>query len=325
MATRPATRKRSDFDYSAYFREMRVLHDLTTLPQDKKWRAVPPTKSEPHQVVLYLGCNVLGTAHMIRTVTDILDLLGVDYVAVGGSAYCCGIVHHRHGDTEISQTIARNTVRYFERFEPERVLMWCPSCIFYYDEIFQVPGSFQTQHVSEFLAEHLGELRFTQQVPRRVALHYHCNRPRRLAEAQAAETLLSAVPGLEYIKIHSDIRLDRSCSPANQQAIGMEVWQQIIEEQLREASGAGADTFATLYHGCQRCICIYQEQHPLTIEHYLSVFARALGIEHEDKYKKYRLWRDPQHVLAEVAPCMQANEIGEDEALRVVQRSFPGE
>ncbi|MEE8442546.1 MAG: heterodisulfide reductase-related iron-sulfur binding cluster [Dehalococcoidia bacterium] len=323
MNTKAFSRKKSDFDYAGYFREMRLTHDLMTLPQDKTWRAVPPTEPEPHSVVLYLGCNVLRTSHMIRNVTDILDRLGVDYVAVGGPAFCCGIVHHRNEDTELSQVIARNTVRYFERFNPERVVMWCPSCIVYYDEIFQVPASFQTQHVTEFLAEHVGDLEFVREVPQRVALHYHCDQPGRLAEARAAETLLSAVPGLKYVKIDGDAQLGRACSMATQQALGMDKWQQIIEQQLHQASEAGADTLATMYHGCQRSLCLYEEQHPLNIEHYLSVFARSLGIDHEDTYKKFRLWRDPERVLAEMAPCMQANNVREDQARRVVQRTFP--
>ncbi len=258
MAKKVASRKTSDFDYAGYFREMRLLHDLTTLPQDRTWRAVPPREPEPHQVVLYLGCNVLRTSHMIATVTDIFDLLAVDYVAVGGPAYCCGIVHHRFGDIEIAQAMGRNTVRYFERFQPERVVMWCPSCIFYYDEIFQVPSSFQTQHVTEFLVEHVDELKFIREVRQRVTLHYHSNRPRRLAEAQAAEALLRTVPGLEYVPADSDTRLERACSQFTQQAIGMDAWQEIIERQLQQACKGGVETFATLYHGCQRLICAYE-------------------------------------------------------------------
>jgi hypothetical protein len=260
---------------------------------------------------------------MIRTITDILDLLAVDYVAVGGPAYCCGIVHHRLGDIEIAQAMGRNAVRYFERFEPERVVMWCPSCIFYYDEIFQVPSSFQTQHVTEFLVEHVDELSFTREVRQRVTLHYHSNRPRRLAEARAAEALLRRVPGLEYVPTDSDTRLEGACSQFTQQALGMNAWQEIIEGQLQQASKSGVEAFATLYHGCQRLICAYEEQYPLAIEHYLSVFARAVGIEHPDKYKKYRLWQDPDRVLADMAPCMQASDLAPEGARMVVQQTFP--
>ncbi len=323
MVKRTPSRKVSDFDYSGYFREIRLLHDLTTLPEDKKWRAVPPREEEPHRVVLYLGCNVLRTSHMVRTVIDIFDLLGVDHVAVGGPAYCCGVGYHSFGDVELAQSMGRNAVRFLERFQPERVVMWCPSCITYYDEIFQLPSSFQTQHVTEFLAEHVDELEFKREVRQRVALHYHSSDPKGLAEARAAETLLRRVPGLEYVPLESDTRLGRACSPDAQQATGMDVWKEIIEGQLQQAYYIGVEAFAPLYHGCQRLICAYEEQYPLAIEHYLSVFARALDIEYEDKYKKYRLWRDPDRVLADMVPCMQAGGLASEKAHKVVQQTFP--
>ena len=86
------------YDYKKHFGEITLTQDLTTLPEERTWRlAAPERDAEPHQIVLYLGCNVLRTSHMIRTVTAIFDRLGLDYVAVGGPTYCCGIVHHRNG------------------------------------------------------------------------------------------------------------------------------------------------------------------------------------------------------------------------------------
>src|SRR5436309_14861006 len=87
-------------DYGQYFGEITLTHALTTLPGERTWRLAPPGRDvEAHEIVLYLGCNVLRTSHMIRTITAIFDRLGLDYVAVGGPTYCCGIVHHREGDT----------------------------------------------------------------------------------------------------------------------------------------------------------------------------------------------------------------------------------
>jgi len=54
-------------------------------------------------VVLYLGCNVLRTSHLVQTVIAVFDLLGIDYVAVGGPTYCCGIVHHQQGTAPPAQ------------------------------------------------------------------------------------------------------------------------------------------------------------------------------------------------------------------------------
>ena len=45
---------------------------------------------------------------------------------------------------------------------------------------------------------------------------------------------------------------------------------------------------------------------PITVEHYLTIFGRGLGIEFEDRFKKFRLWQDPERVVAETTPCQRA-------------------
>jgi hypothetical protein len=56
---------------------------------------------------------------------------------------------------------------------------------------------------------------------------------------------------------------------------------------------ARADTLATIYHGCQRYMCVFEAERQITVEHYLTVFGRGLGIEFEDRFKKFRLRQDP--------------------------------
>jgi hypothetical protein len=325
MPARRSNRNKSKFNYGSYFREMRDTQDLTTKPEDVSWTLTVPFEAdaEPHDVVLYLGCNVLRTSHMIKTATDILDLLGVDYIAVGGPAYCCGIVHHRNGDVELAESISTNAIRYMERYKPSIVAMWCPSCISYYDEVFEIDTSFKTQHFSEFLVDRLEKFNFVNEVPLKVGLHSHMTHPKRIEEARAAMTLLSAVPGMECIELESDTRLGISCSPNTQNAVGMNVWEEIVEGQLSTSVDAGIDAFATMYHGCQRTICTYEEKYPIEIEHYLSIFARGLGIEHEDTYKKYSLWKDPTRVLADMAPCMEATGVKPERAKKLVDLTFP--
>ena len=128
------------------------------------------------------------------------------------------------------------------------------------------------------------------------------------------------MPGLEYIEIGSDELLGNTCIPAE---LDKSEWSAMVEGQLRQAEQAGASTFATLYHSCQRYICVEEENTSLTIEHYLSVFARALGIDHEDTYKKYRLWGDPERALADMAPCMVANGVDAGRAREITASTFP--
>ncbi len=311
------------YDYSHYFGEIALTQDLTTVPAERTWRlSAPGRKVDPHPIVLYLGCNVLRTCHMIRTVTAIFDRLGLDYVAVGGPTYCCGIIHHQHGDTAAAGGMSRHTIELLKRFEPETVVMWCPSCIYFYDDVQHAEMPFQVRHATEFLAERLPQIRFSRRLNARVALHYHCDSEPRRREGLAARRLLEAVPGLEYVGIRPDARFGRSCALAVRSQVGLEVWTGMVRDEIERARALGAEILATIYHGCQRLLCGFEAEDRIVIEHYLSVFARALGIEFEDKYKTYRLWQDPERVLADTTPCQRANGVDPARARDLVEETF---
>ena len=310
------------YDYKRYFGEIKTLHDLTTRRDERTWNlAIPGRDEAPHAIVLYLGCNVLRTSHLVQTVTAIFDRLGLDYVAVGGPSYCCGIVHHQQGDHDAGAGMSDRTLELFQRYRPEEVVMWCPSCIYFYDEVRHVEFPFRVRHTTEFLVSQLPRIEFTARTEMAVALHAHGLGEARQREAEAARTLLRAVPGLQYVSIEPDLRFGRSCAPALIQQLGADGWSAAIRDEIARAQGGGATTLATIYHGCQRQICAF-ENDAMRIEHYLTVFARAMGIEFEDRFKKYRLWRDPERVLADTAPCQLANGVDAERARAVVQETF---
>ena len=310
------------YDYKRYFGEIKTLHDLTTRREDRTWRlAAPSREAEPHAIVLYLGCNVLRTSHLVQTVTAVFDRLGLDYVAVGGPTYCCGIVHHQEGDIRAAAGMNRHTIELFQRYQPEEVVMWCPSCIYFYDEIRHFEFPFRVRHTTEFLVSQLPRITFTTRTETAVALHAHCLGEARQREAAAARTLLRAVPGLRYVHVEPDRRFSRTCSLAVQQELGMDGWRAAVREEMERGRAGGAGTLATIYHGCQRQMCAL-EGDGMLIEHYLTVFARALGIEFEDKFKKYRHWENPERVLADMAPCQLANGVDRERARELVTETF---
>ena len=311
------------FDYRKHFGEITLTQDLTTLPEERTWRLAAPERApEPHQIVLYLGCNVLRTSHMVRTVTAIFDRLGLDYVAVGGLTYCCGIVHHRQGDTAASAGMNTRTVELFQRYQPAEVVMWCPSCMYFYDEIQKFPWPFPVRHATEFLVDRLPGLEFTHRVDASVALHYHTQSEARRREGAAGRLLLEAVPGLRFVEVEPEPRFGRLCTADVQAQLGQGVWVALIRDEIARARAGGAEILATIYHGCQRLICGFESEGTIAIEHYLSVFARALGIEFEDRYKTFRLWQDPERVLAESTPCQSANRVDPGRARELVEKTF---
>src|SRR3970282_316879 len=174
-------------------------------------------------------------------------------------------------------------------FEPEQVLVWCPCGIWFYDEVLHAEQPFPVRHATEFLVSRLPEPRSPQPVDATVALHHHVQSEARRREGAAGRRLLEAVPGLRVVPLEPDPRLGRICAEFQQEALGRDVWGGIIRDEIERVRAAGAATLATIYHGCQRLVCGFEAEGRIAVEHYLSVFARALGIEVEDTYKKYRL------------------------------------
>lgn len=290
-------------------------------PEERTWLAQPPRNPRPAEVVLYLGCNVLRTAHMVRTVIDVFRLLGVDFIAVGGAAYCCGAPYRSEGAGAARQ-VGERSAGYFARFQPQRVVMWCPGCIYYYQDALGLDFPYPIQHVSKFLTERMKQLPLARMAAQRVALHYHTGRPQTQREATAAVRLLMAVPGLDLVELGTDPRLSRQCNGAVVQDLGGKGWETIITGQMERAADQGVNVLATLYHGCHRLLAAYQERYPFVVEHYLSVVGRSLGLEHEDIYRKYLLWGDADRILEDAAPCLAANGVPPQTARPLVQRTF---
>ena len=311
--------------YQKYFREIDVVHALQTKPEDRDWLLTTPKDSvKQSDIVLYLGCNVLRTSHMIHTVTDIFKLMGINFTAVGGKSYCCGIQHFQRGDEDAGRSVADTTTANFQKFNPKQVVMWCPSCIYFYDDIMDMrETSFDFNHVTEFLMANLDKLDFQPQPETTVALHYHTGRPQSDAEAQSALTLLSKLPGVNVIDLGSDARFGRHCTPAVREKMGSDEWEKMATGFVEQAIDKGADTFTTLYHGCQRHMCQYEADYPVKVEHYLTPVGRALGIEHVDLHKKHVLSGDTDAIIEETSPCAIANAIPLEEARQVIEKVYP--
>ena len=309
--------------YKKYFREIDVVHGLQSTPEDRDWLlSTPQDDVKQSDIVLYLGCNVLRTTHLVRTVMDIFKLLDINFAAVGGKSYCCGIQHYQRGDEDAARSVAAITAANFQKFNPQQVVMWCPSCIFFYDDMMDMRQSFDFNHVTEYLVANLDKLDFQPQPKTTVALHYHTGRPQSDAEAKSALTLLSKLPGVTVVDVGTDARFGRHCTPAVRESMGTDEWEAMATGFVEQAIDLGADTFSTLYHGCQRHMCRYEADYPVKVEHYLTLVGRALGIEHEDQHKKHVLSGDIDAIMEETSPCAVANGIPLKEARLVIENNY---
>lgn len=275
-----------------YFAEINTLADLQFIGEKKPYVDHPASAAPARkELLLYLGCNVLRTAHLVRTVIDVLRAMGFDFNAAGGPAHCCGIVHLRHGEPETATRVAANSMRHFGRYGATHVLMWCPSCHDQYDDVVskELGVEFTYEPVTAFIARHIDRVPFVRPVNKRVAVHYHRGSPRSVQDWQCVRTILSAIPGLELLELHDPVTPGRSCTTNWIRQVGRAHWEAMMAGVLQAACDSQADVLATVHPSCYREICGHEATYPLTIVHYMSLLGEALGIAYPDTFKQDRI------------------------------------
>jgi hypothetical protein len=66
------------FSFANYFGEINMLADLQFMPGEKPFIDRPSASFEPKEMLLYLGCNVLRTAHLAVTAIQVLKAMGFE-------------------------------------------------------------------------------------------------------------------------------------------------------------------------------------------------------------------------------------------------------
>jgi heterodisulfide reductase subunit D len=315
----------SSFDYAGYFRRIRQLERLAVNADEITWREKyqPPERSV--DVLLYLGCNVLITTHLAIEVTAVLKAMGVDFEAIGGPQFCCGIVHHGEGDVAAAGRLSRSTVEKMKSYGAKTLIMWCPSCDLHFDEVvLPTVGQDLTPtitHATQFLSERTDQLPFVHEVPARVAVHTHVGHPRQERDAAACLRLLEAVPGVEVVGTLASPSLGYHCpTPPNRQAA--EHFMSERSRLLAEAEQLGADTVVTLYHSCQREWCDAQ-QPGLAVRNYISLVAESLGCASEDRYVHLRQAKDAKEAVEVSRPQWTSHGWDEDQANEIAGSYLP--
>jgi Fe-S oxidoreductase len=313
------------YDYAGHFRGIRDQERLVLSAQEITWQEKYERPTRPVDVLVYLGCHVMITGHLAIELTAVLDKLGVDYAAVGGMQFCCGIVHHSHGDEEAAGRISSATVERMRSYGAKTLVMWCPSCDLQFEDVI-VPAladslGMNTVHATQFLAERADALPFVAPTPCKVAIHTHVGHRRQERDAEACRALLNSVPGVEVVgDVTSDL-LGYDC-------VTPEAFRNLSTERdrlLSEARDLGADTLVTLYHSCHRRWCD-ADSPDLRIRNYISLVAEALGCRADDRYMRLAQASELGDVVESSRQQWLSHGLVQSKAEEIAQAHFaPGE
>lgn len=302
----------SKFSYGEYFRASIVLGELLRTDENPTWFSKIPAEVPKTKNLIYLGCNVLKTVHLVETLCRLLDHLKVDYKAVGGPVFCCGTVPRKKGDTKMGEGMFKRTVSVFDEFGSERLVHWCPSC----EEEFEFSASLNTLssrqiHFSEFLYGVLRDHSFPNSVSRRVAMHYHGGEPRAENESQHALKILKLIPNLDVVTLTAPAAFGTHCaSQGAVRELGIEGYQNAVQAQFDEVRKLQCDGIVSVYHSCHREYSKARRSNDPEVINYLTLVAQALGVAvPDDKFQHLASLKNLDLAIQELLPVAQKRGI----------------
>jgi Fe-S oxidoreductase len=325
----PTAPSSSDFTYADFYRTMIDRERLQVARDEATWVERHRDPERPVEVLLNFGCNVRQTPHLMREAVAVLEALDVDFAAVAGQQYCCGKPYSNNGLMQDARRVVDASVRRMQSYEPSRAIQWCSACEMQFKDLVipKIGIPFQSDGLAAFLIERLAAL--GDQVPwrqrqgTRALVHGHFGEHVvRDQHPALAMQLLRVIPGVEVVGIAENPTLARcdnsGPSFANLDSTEYLAAQTELEGYVRDA---GADTLVTLYHGCTRELGKFASER-LSIRHYISVLAEALGVSKPDRFSE--LWRlgETDKVVEASRPNWESWGIGEDEARLLAHKYF---
>jgi hypothetical protein len=270
---------------------------------------------------------VLKTPHIALLALDIMDVLGVSYQVMGGPSHCCGIVHLRPGDIEISGRMGSSTMEKLSQSKSGQVISWCPSCYVQFTEltlptIERQRGSqpFEMTPFMRFLQGRVAQLKphLQHRVEMRVALHRH---PGVAGVMEAAAEMLAAIPGVELV--------DLKQPAVGLQSVNVGVLPSFKRElqlnELQAACDAGVDALVAVYHSDHRELCAHERDWPFRIINILEMIGESMGLHRQDRYKQLKIMQDADQIVAECSDLIAKHSLDAGKARNVVVEAMLGD
>lgn len=277
------------FNYAAYYQRLQDIKKLQIPAGAVHWteQYEPPDRS--YEIVLYLGCNILRTPDIAADVVAVFETLGLDFIAVAGVQFCCGITWDRFGDVAKGQNVSDNTIHRLASYHPRLVIHWCPSCDVHFSDVVlgrdakTLPFTVTSTPVFLHDLSQKGLIPWRNALSARVVLHSHVGRDghetgqrRSAADREHTSQLLQQIPGVQFLgAVDAPPEYDYDCGPGSMK-LERSRWLELRNEMLTEVRRFDANTLVTVSHACQREWCDVSDD-TLVVRNYIALVAESLG------------------------------------------------
>ena len=301
-----------------------ILSALQMKPSEARWLRKVPSQPEKTENVVFLGCSPLALPDKIFAFLDVLERMGINYIALAGGELCCGTSYcPAAGRVTESEEKARELVASMKVFSPERVILVCTGCYRQFTEFF--PGfldlDFKVQFYTQFLNENLEKINFTKTLGKTVTLHESCM-SRRTEVADSARKLLGAIPGLKLVE-NEDIKGQTLCCGGIANMTNPPLGQQLGHNLAEEIMKTGADCIANTCPFCGLAFYPYVRRSSCDVKDITTLINEAMGgREYEDKLKKYWSCKSIDELIEKSRGNFKENGYTEEEMRQILPLVF---
>jgi heterodisulfide reductase subunit D len=314
-----AVRKNAASSFRAVAKSLRIVSRLQ-LGRNEVAQLQPEFKSVRDEckpdIAFYIGCNVGKTPHIVLLCVEILQAMGFSYEIIGGPSACCGINQFRAGDGETAGRAGLTALSQIEAKQATTNVSWCPSCQAQFEDIILPAHQLMTGRDDlsltpffVFLERNLDKLRplFKHDIRKRVSIN---ERPGRPDVLRAVERLLSEISGIELV--HLDV--PRAGLMSSYLTVAPKFKERLRAAEFEAAERADVTTLATIFHGCHRELCKFENDVSFEIVNVVEIIGESIGIRVADTYKKLALATSIEEALQQSAPLLAEHGLNPDEA-----------
>jgi Fe-S oxidoreductase len=293
------------------------------LPSDQYYKITTPSQNDCARYVFFAGCNVYFQPEKILTCLDLMDLVAEDYAFVPGLDYCCGNVHIFYGSIGKAQKTSRQLVEKLSAYSPEAVIFWCPTCLCRFEKTISPTTElpFTMMSFPQFLAKHIKGLPFEKEIRNTVTLHEACKAAFTGVDLNGTREVLQHIPGIKLVEMprHGE---NTVCCGSGAEDHFQNSFEAIRDERMMEASETKADVLVDVCHHCHNVFVDKEDRYSYSVRNYVSLVAEALGIDREDRFKKYKQMKDLDTLLEDIDTRMEKLPFTREQIMKAVKNIF---
>jgi Fe-S oxidoreductase len=297
-------------------------------------QTVPDRKVD---VFVNMSCGTQLIPNVNLDIVGVFRALGVNFVAGTGVQFCCGKPFRTHDQQPAGERVSQSSLDRFRDWGATTAVHACQSCQIIYENFTTerknaAPG-LSNQHLTWFLENRLRELGdrvpWKRELNMRVLLTgCHAVTPVHRESIASVARLLALIPGVEVVGSIESTSRGAPCTtpyPGGPSILAelSDDEQAAVMRELEETAcnKYGAEVIVMDKHWCQREWAKFATDR-LSVRHFMSVAAEALGCQNPDRYGEYWKLHAPERVVDLSRSCWTSWGLDEQEARRIAYKHF---